>query len=230
MIPRPPELARFSRLCFVVGGGLAVLGLSPLADGWVLAFGVLVASVGALPHLVAAEERHHALLLELEPDLQPELELEVEPAEIAPAELTVDQLLARLRPVPELEPPADRGPDRWVLTDFRLPVTVGAARVTVVGEFNDWSHTATPMHVEGDCFVARVPLEAGRRYRFRYLLDGERWENDWSADAYLPNAFGDDDSVVEVRAATTASTTTIPSPCGGASVPEPVLMITEVAR
>jgi hypothetical protein len=34
--------------------------------------------------------------------------------------------------------------------------------------------------------------------RFRYLLDGERWENDWTADAYVPNSFGSDDSVVEV--------------------------------
>jgi len=33
---------------------------------------------------------------------------------------------------------------------------------------------------------------------FRYLVDGERWENDWAADAYVPNPFGGEDSVVEV--------------------------------
>jgi hypothetical protein len=26
-------------------------------------------------------------------------------------------------------------------------------------------------------------------------VDGERWENDWAADAYAPNAFGTEDSV-----------------------------------
>ena len=41
-------------------------------------------------------------------------------------------------------------------------------------------------------------LEAGRQYRFRYWLDNERWENDWAADAYLPNPFGSEDSVVAI--------------------------------
>jgi hypothetical protein len=29
-------------------------------------------------------------------------------------------------------------------------------------------------------------------------IEGERWENDWEADAYTPNEYGKDDSVVEV--------------------------------
>jgi len=41
-----------------------------------------------------------------------------------------------------------------------------------------------------------VVLEPGRHYRFRYLLDGARWENDWVADAYVANEYGGDDSVV----------------------------------
>ena len=32
---------------------------------------------------------------------------------------------------------------------------------------------------------------------FRYVLDGELWENDWAADDYLPNSHGADDSVVD---------------------------------
>ena len=43
-------------------------------------------------------------------------------------------------------------------------------------------------------------MAAGRAYRFRYLLDGHRWENDWAADAYKPNDFGADDSVVDLTA------------------------------
>ncbi len=43
-----------------------------------------------------------------------------------------------------------------------------------------------------------LSLDPGRSYRFRYLLDGTCWENDWSADGYQPNPFGSEDSVVEV--------------------------------
>ena len=35
-------------------------------------------------------------------------------------------------------------------------------------------------------------------YRYRYLLDGTRWENAWDADDYVPNPYGGDDSVVVV--------------------------------
>ena len=49
-------------------------------------------------------------------------------------------------------------------------------------------------------FSLTVALDAGRAYRFRYLLDDQRWENDWAADAYLPNSFGGDDSIVDLTA------------------------------
>jgi hypothetical protein len=68
----------------------------------------------------------------------------------------------------------------------------------VVGDFNDWSHDAHPMERDGDQFIARIPLPPGRSYRYRYLLDGARWENDWSADGYEPNEFGGDDSVLDL--------------------------------
>jgi hypothetical protein len=40
---------------------------------------------------------------------------------------------------------------------------------------------------------------APHTYRFRYLVDGRSWENDWAADLYVPNGYGGDDSVVDVR-------------------------------
>jgi hypothetical protein len=46
-----------------------------------------------------------------------------------------------------------------------------------------------------DVFEVTVPLERNHRYRYRYLIDGHRWENDWNADEYVPNAHGGDDSV-----------------------------------
>jgi hypothetical protein len=50
----------------------------------------------------------------------------------------------------------------------------------------------------GNDIVTEVVLGAGRTYRFRYLLDDERWENDWEADSYVPNEFGGDDSVLDL--------------------------------
>jgi 1,4-alpha-glucan branching enzyme len=47
-------------------------------------------------------------------------------------------------------------------------------------------------------FSLTVALDSGRSYRFRYLLDDGRWENDWEADAYAPNKFDSEDSIVEV--------------------------------
>lgn len=101
-----------------------------------------------------------------------------------------------------------------IITTFRVRAD-GAHHACVVGEFNEWSSSANPMEREGDSFVARIALKPGRAYRFRYLLDGERWENDWTADAYVPNEFGGDDSVVDLSVASTPPA----APDGGGDKP-----------
>jgi hypothetical protein len=84
---------------------------------------------------------------------------------------------------------------------FTVDPQVGAQTAAVCGEWNDWSADADVMHRDADGgFSATVNLDSGRAYRFRYLLDGHRWDNDWSADAYQPNGFGGDDSVVDLTA------------------------------
>ena len=84
---------------------------------------------------------------------------------------------------------------------FTLDPGVGAQAAAVCGEWNDWSAGADVMRRDAEGgFSLTVDLDAGRAYRFRYLLDGERWENDWAADAYLANSFGGDDSVVDLTA------------------------------
>lgn len=85
-----------------------------------------------------------------------------------------------------------------VTVTFRLPAVVNAERINVVGEFNRWSTVADPMERGEDGFVASISLPVGRTYRFRYLLDGERWENDWAADSYVANHLGGDDSVIDL--------------------------------
>jgi hypothetical protein len=82
---------------------------------------------------------------------------------------------------------------------FRLPAegTKEAKEVTIVGDFNEWNQKATPLkRVENGDFEVTLKLATGREYRFRYLIDGKRWENDWHADKYLKSPYGVDDSVV----------------------------------
>jgi 1,4-alpha-glucan branching enzyme len=83
---------------------------------------------------------------------------------------------------------------------FELPSTVWAERVNLVGEFNDWDTLSTPMTRErADAnWKVIVELETGRRYRFRYLVDGKEWLNDWHADDFVENPYGSDDSVVDL--------------------------------
>jgi len=47
-------------------------------------------------------------------------------------------------------------------------------------------------------FYASVTIDVSQEYRFRYWLDGENWENDLAADAYAPNNFGTEDSILKV--------------------------------
>ncbi len=87
-----------------------------------------------------------------------------------------------------------------VLVTFELPSSMWAERVNLVGEFNDWDTTATPMaRSRADAnWKAAIELEAGRCYRFRYLVDGGEWLNDWHAADYIENPHGSDDSVVDL--------------------------------
>jgi 1,4-alpha-glucan branching enzyme len=82
---------------------------------------------------------------------------------------------------------------------FKLPAEVGATEAALCGEFNGWDETCHPMKkLKDGSFSITLSLEPGQSYRFRYRLDGQRWENDWEADAYLPNQFASEDSVVAV--------------------------------
>ena len=86
-----------------------------------------------------------------------------------------------------------------VKVTFEMPPECRAKTVTLVGDFNGWDKTATPMNKrkKDNVFATSLTLAAGRAYQFRYWLDGSRWENDWSADDYVPNGYGEDNSVVK---------------------------------
>lgn len=82
---------------------------------------------------------------------------------------------------------------------FKLPSAVNAKKAALCGDFNGWDNNDKVMNkLKNGSFSLTVSLPAGRSYRFRYLLDDARWENDWDADAYLPNSYGTEDSVVYI--------------------------------
>jgi 1,4-alpha-glucan branching enzyme len=82
---------------------------------------------------------------------------------------------------------------------FELPAEISAKTATLCGDFNEWDASVHPMKQRRDgSFSRTVSLKPGNEYRFRYLLDGGRWENDWAADKYVPNGFTTEDSVVVV--------------------------------
>jgi 1,4-alpha-glucan branching enzyme len=86
-----------------------------------------------------------------------------------------------------------------VKVTFELVPQGDAKTAAVVGEFNSWNPSATPMKRKKDgSFSVAVNLESGRQYRFKYYLDGQRWENDPQADGLVPNIFGTQDSVLVV--------------------------------
>lgn len=85
----------------------------------------------------------------------------------------------------------------WVT--FNFPAEVSAATASLCGDFNDWNPAVHPMKQRKDGrFSTTVSLKSGRSYKFKYLVDGDRWENDWAAETYAPNGYGTEDSLISV--------------------------------
>jgi hypothetical protein len=82
---------------------------------------------------------------------------------------------------------------------FTLPAEVRADSVALCGEFNQWSAEDIRLDRGADGIWWTVVALAPGTYRYRYLLDGKRWENAWQADRYEANPFGGTDSVVIVQ-------------------------------
>jgi 1,4-alpha-glucan branching enzyme len=97
-----------------------------------------------------------------------------------------------------------RNEDGRVRVTFELPAEAGGEVVHLVGDFTDWQGQAMKRGKDGS-WTTSVDLEPGRSYQFRYLVDGERWENDWQADRYVPGPFGSENSVVETPSLKTQS-------------------------
>jgi 1,4-alpha-glucan branching enzyme len=88
---------------------------------------------------------------------------------------------------------------RFCRVTFKLPSSVKASEATLCGDFNNWDVACQSMQALKDGgFSTTLSLPVGRAYRFRYVLDGKRWENDWDADGYVANEFGSEDSLLQL--------------------------------
>ena len=79
---------------------------------------------------------------------------------------------------------------------FQLPKDIEAKSVSVVGDFNDWDENANPLRKIKGVWKTTLKLEQGHEYQYRYVVNGEKWTNDWDADKYVPNNVDGDNSVV----------------------------------
>jgi hypothetical protein len=78
-------------------------------------------------------------------------------------------------------------------------VAPAATEVSLVGDFNDWSASATPMELvaENRVWSVTIPLDAGR-YRYAFLVNGNTWLSDPSAPPMRDDEFGRPGSVVTI--------------------------------
>jgi 1,4-alpha-glucan branching enzyme len=80
---------------------------------------------------------------------------------------------------------------------FVLPSEPPADFAVLVGDFNNWDKTALPMkQAKSGIWQAKVKLEAGKEYQYRYFVNGSEWRNDQAADRYTMHPYGGENSVV----------------------------------
>ena len=75
-----------------------------------------------------------------------------------------------------------------------------ADRVSIAGDFNNWSSTADPL-LDRDgtgLWTIVLPLEPGR-YEYKFVLDGEKWIPDPGNPEKVDDGFGGVNSLVVVE-------------------------------
>ncbi|MFN7065404.1 MAG: isoamylase early set domain-containing protein [Aquificaceae bacterium] len=70
-------------------------------------------------------------------------------------------------------------------------------RVDLVGEWKDWKPEPMKRKKDGTFWITKR-LKTGKSYRFKYLIDGQYWENELEADKQVPNPFGTTDSLIVI--------------------------------
>ena len=76
----------------------------------------------------------------------------------------------------------------------------GAKTVALVSEVNGWDPIKMSKRKKDGMFTTKVRFPKDGEYQFRYLVDGENWDNDPEADTYVANEHGTENSVVSTVA------------------------------
>lgn len=83
---------------------------------------------------------------------------------------------------------------------FELPEDISATTTAaaVVGDFNEWSQTATPMRKrkKDGLYYVTLDLSKEQEFQFRYFVNEKTWLNDEEADSFAPNPYGGEDNCV----------------------------------
>jgi 1,4-alpha-glucan branching enzyme len=109
-----------------------------------------------------------------------------------------------------------------VKVTFSMPALEGVTALFLVGSFNDWSDTATPMVPGTDGgWSSALTLEEGWAYQYRFRDQDGGWHNDWAADSYVPNEFGSENSVVDLTAAGAAAASAASAPGAAPAAKKP---------
>lgn len=83
-----------------------------------------------------------------------------------------------------------------VRVHFSLPAAIWADTIYLVGDFNHWNTTATPLRLDDATWSITLDLDSGMAYHYRYLVNGQEWMNDWQADGHVTVGHGLEDSIV----------------------------------
>lgn len=71
-----------------------------------------------------------------------------------------------------------------------------AKKVELLAEFTDWQPLEMKFVKKDKHFKLKHKLPTGKNFHFKYLINGELWDNDHNADDYQKNNFGTDNSIV----------------------------------
>jgi len=101
--------------------------------------------------------------------------------------------------VPHLRAPPAPTPTPATGVVARLAYRAPLARdVRVAGDFNGWKPEATPLRrAANGVWSIEVPLEAGRRYQYMFVVDGA-WVTDPAAPVHVDDGFGGQNAVLDI--------------------------------
>ena len=72
---------------------------------------------------------------------------------------------------------------------FHVPALLGAGVAEVAGDFSAWAPLAMVRDATG-AFHLSLLLDRDRRWRYRFLLDDDRWINDPTAASFVDGPNG----------------------------------------